>query len=72
MTMSTETQESKAAEWLKRLREAEAAEETLVEYTRRLGLKLGEAYRWKPQFDGQSACHIVCLLASSASPERLP
>ena len=42
MAMSTETKESKAAEWLKRLREAEAAEETLVEYTRRLGLKLGE------------------------------
>jgi hypothetical protein len=47
MAMSIETQESTAAEWLKRLREAEAGEETLVEYTRRLGLKLGEAYRWK-------------------------
>ena len=47
MAMSTETQESKAADWLKRLREAEAADETLVEYTRRLGLKVGEAYRWK-------------------------
>jgi len=47
MAMSTETQESKAAEWLKRLREADAADETLVEYTRRLGLKVGEAYRWK-------------------------
>ena len=29
------------------VQEAEAAEETLVEYTRRLGLKVGEAYRWK-------------------------
>jgi hypothetical protein len=47
MAMSTETQDSRAAEWLKRLREAEAAEETLVQYTRRLGLKLGDAYRWK-------------------------
>jgi hypothetical protein len=45
--MSIETQESKAAEWLKRLREQDAADETLVEYTRRLGLKVGEAYRWK-------------------------
>jgi hypothetical protein len=50
MTMSTETQESKAAEWLKWLREAEAAEETLVEYTGRLGLRLGEAT------DGSSIC----------------
>ena len=32
---------------MKRLQEAEAADETLVEYTRRLGLKVGEAYRWK-------------------------
>ena len=47
MAMNTETQDSRAAEWLKRLREAEAADETLVEYTRRLGLKVGEAYRWK-------------------------
>jgi len=60
MAMSTETQESTAAEWLKRLREAEAAEETLVEYTRRLGLKLGEAYRWKQHLrrTGQWPAHV--------------
>jgi len=29
--MSTKTQESKAAEWLKKLQEAEAADEMLVE-----------------------------------------
>ena len=59
--MSTEKQESKAAEWLRRLREAEAAEETLVEYTRRLGLKLGEAYRWKQHLrrTGQWPAHVT-------------
>jgi hypothetical protein len=61
MAMSTETQESNAAEWLKRLREAEAADETLVEYTRRHGLKLGEAYRWKQHLrrTGQWPVHVA-------------
>lgn len=61
MAMSTETQESNAAEWLKRLREAEAADETLVEYTRRHGLKLGEAYRWKQHLrrTGQWPAHVA-------------
>jgi hypothetical protein len=31
MAMSTKTQESKAAEWLKKLQEADAADEMLVE-----------------------------------------
>src|ERR1700688_2503132 len=43
----SEDREAKGAEWLKRLQEAAAAKETLVEYTRRLGLRVGEAYRWK-------------------------
>ena len=43
----SEDREAKCAEWLKRLQEAAAAKETLVEYTRRLGLRVGEAYRWK-------------------------
>jgi hypothetical protein len=61
MAMSTERQESNAADWLKRLREAEAADETLVEYTRRHGLKLGEAYRWKQHLrrTGQWPAHVA-------------
>ena len=60
MAMNTETQDSRVAEWLKRLREAEAAGETLVEYTRRLGVKPGEAYRWKQHLrrTGQWPAHV--------------
>jgi hypothetical protein len=43
----SEDREAQGAQWLKRLQEAAAAKETLVEYTRRLGLRIGEAYRWK-------------------------
>jgi hypothetical protein len=43
----SEDREATEAEWLKRLQEAAAAKETLVEYTRRRGLRVGEAYRWK-------------------------
>jgi hypothetical protein len=43
----SEDREAAEAEWLKRLQEAAAAKETLVEYTRRRGLRVGEAYRWK-------------------------
>src|ERR1700688_2395323 len=43
----SEEREATEAEWLKRLQEAAAAKETLVEYTRRRGLRVGEAYRWK-------------------------
>ena len=41
MTMSTEAQESNAAKWLKRLREAEAAEEHLRRTGQRLAHEAG-------------------------------
>ena len=47
--MSNEDRELKLAQWLQRIREAADAKETLVDYTRREGLKLSEAYRWKEQ-----------------------
>jgi hypothetical protein len=68
MAMSIETQESTAAEWLKRLREAEAAQETLVDYTRRLGLKLGEAYRWKQHL--RRTGHWPAHVTSSTGKKR--
>jgi hypothetical protein len=43
----SEDREATETEWLKRLQEAAGAKETLVEYTRRRGLRVGEAYRWK-------------------------
>jgi hypothetical protein len=74
MTMSTETQESKAAEWLKRLQKAEAAEEALVEYTRRLGLKLGETYRWKQHLrrTGQWPAHVASLTGKKLRVQSKP
>jgi hypothetical protein len=45
--MSEEDREAKGAVWLRRLQEAAAAKEPLVEYARRHGLKPGEAYRWR-------------------------
>ena len=45
--MKEEDREAKAAVWLRRLREAAAAKEPLVEYARRHGLRPGEAYRWR-------------------------
>ena len=39
--------EAKAAQWLRRLQEAAALKESLVDYCRRHGLKPGEAYQWK-------------------------
>ena len=46
---SNEDWEATAALWLQRLQEAAAAKESLVDYTRRHGLKPGEAYRWKQE-----------------------
>jgi hypothetical protein len=45
--VSGEDREAKAAQWLRRLQEAAALKESLVEYCRRHGFKPGEAYQWK-------------------------
>jgi hypothetical protein len=45
--MSSEGREAKAAQWLRRLQEAAALKESLVDYCRRRGFKPGEAYQWK-------------------------
>ena len=47
--VSNEDREAKATLWLQRLQEAAASKESLVDYTRRHGLKPGEAYRWKQE-----------------------
>jgi hypothetical protein len=47
--VSKEDREAKATVWLQRLQEAAASKESLVDYTRRHGLKPGEAYRWKKE-----------------------
>ncbi|MGA9911550.1 MAG: hypothetical protein WBR17_03305 [Paraburkholderia sp.] len=47
--VSNEDREANAKLWLQRLQEAAAAKESLVNYTRRHGLKPGEAYRWKKE-----------------------
>ncbi len=44
--VSGEDRETKAAQWLHRLREAAALKESLVDYCRH-GFKPGEAYQWK-------------------------
>ena len=45
--VSGEDRESKATQWLQRLREAAALKEPLVDYCRRRGFRPGEAYQWK-------------------------
>jgi hypothetical protein len=47
--VNKEDREAKATLWLQRLQEAAASKESLVDYTRRHGLKPGEAYRWKQE-----------------------
>lgn len=47
--VSNEDREAKATLWLQRLQEAAVSKESLVDYTRRHGLKPGEAYRWKQE-----------------------
>jgi hypothetical protein len=42
-----EDREAKAAQWLRRLQEAAALKEPLVDYCRRHGFRPGEAYQWK-------------------------
>ena len=62
--VSKEDREAKATVWLQRLQEAAASKESLVDYTRRHGLKPGEAYRWKQELrrEGRWPAH-----ASSAA-----
>jgi hypothetical protein len=68
----SEDREATEAESLKRLQEAATAKETLVEYTRRLGLRVGEAYRWKQhlrrtgQWPGDAAKQKTANRATSA------
>ena len=64
-----EDRESKATLWLQRFQEAAASKESLVDYTRRHGLKPGEAYRWKKELrrTGQWPAH-----ASTATKANRP
>jgi hypothetical protein len=70
--MKEEDREAKAALWLRRLREAAASEEPLVEYARRHGLRPGEAYRWREnlrragQWPAQSASTARTTRATAA------
>jgi hypothetical protein len=50
--VSGEDRETKAAQWLRRLQEATALKESLVDYCRRRGLRPGEAYQWKRNLRG--------------------
>jgi hypothetical protein len=63
--VSKEDREAKATLWLQRLQEAAALKESLVDYTRRHGLKPGEAYRWKKELrrEGRWPAH------ASAAPK---
>jgi hypothetical protein len=70
--MKEEDREAKAAVWLRRLREAAASREPLVEYARRHGLRPGEAYRWREnlrragQWPAQSATTARTTRATAA------
>jgi hypothetical protein len=70
--MKEEDREAKAALWLRRLREAAASKEPLVEYARRHGLRPGEAYRWREnlrragQWPAQSASTARTTRATAA------
>jgi hypothetical protein len=66
--MSNEDREAKGALWLRRLQEAAALKESLVDYCRRRGLKPGEAYQWKRNL--RSAGRWPELPAEAANTSR--
>lgn len=76
--VSGEDREAKAAQWLQRLQEAAALKESLVDYCRRRGFKLGEAYQWKrnlrsagrwPEVSSEAAnTNRSAVVAGTASP----
>lgn len=69
--VSKEDREAKAALWLQRLQEAAASKESLVDYTRRHGLKPGEAYRWKQELrrEGRWPAPASTAVKASRSPK---
>jgi hypothetical protein len=71
--VSNEDLEAKARLWLPRLQEAAAAKESLVNYTRRHGLKPGEAYRWKKELrrEGRWPAH-ASRAAKANRPKKSP
>jgi hypothetical protein len=66
--LSNEDREAKAVEWLRRLREAEDLQESLVDYCRRHGLRPGEAYQWKRNL--RSAGRWPALPSEAADTSR--
>jgi hypothetical protein len=71
--VSKEDREAKATLWLQRLQEAAALKESLVDYTRRHGLKPGEAYRWKKELRraGRLPAH-ASMAAKANRPRKTP
>jgi hypothetical protein len=69
--VSNEDWEERARLWLQRLQEAAASKESLVDYTRRHGLKPGEAYRWKKELrrEGRWPAHASAAEKAALSPE---
>jgi hypothetical protein len=69
---SKEDREVKATLWLQRLQEAAASKESLVDYTRRHGLKPGEAYRWKKELrrEGRWPEYGSAAAKANRSPRR--
>ena len=68
--VSNEDWEERARLWLQRLQEAAASKESLVDYTRRHGLKPGEAYRWKQELrrEGRWPAHASSAPQANRSP----